>query len=383
MAEPLKNQYGKDIPVRIADMISSACPAFNSRRFLDFVLPDYDSLELMPRGWHMADGLRHALPDDYPQAIDMLLASLPPARSNVAVNSATQDREGNTLAPFIFMPHTFFVARYGLDHFAASMRAQYELTKRFTAEFSIRPFLQQHQQATLLTLQSWIDDPSEHVRRLVSEGTRPRLPWASRLPAFQTDPAPVMQLLEQLKDDSSLYVRRSVANNLNDIGKDNPQMLLDTAERWLGGASAERKWIVAHALRVAVKNAEPRALALMGFGNKPAVNLENVSISPSRVSEGETVNFTVSLKSTAAKEQALLIDFVVHYIKSNGTSRAKVFKLTQTKLASDSTLTLIKKISLKPMTTRRHYAGTHRLDLLINGHTFPLGSFILTSDAGA
>lgn len=383
MAEPLKNQYGKDIPVRIADMISSVCPAFDSRRFLDFVLPDYDSLELMPRGWHMADGLRHALPDDYEQAIDMLLASLPPARPDVAVNSATQDREGNTLAPFIFMPHTFFVARYGLDHFAASMRAQYELTKRFTAEFSIRPFLQQHQQATLQTLQSWIDDPSEHVRRLVSEGTRPRLPWASRLPAFQTDPSPVIELLEQLKDDNSLYVRRSVANNLNDIGKDNPKVLLDTAERWLKDASAERKWIVAHALRVAVKNAEPRALTLMGFGDKPAVNLENVSINPPLVMEGETVNFSVTLKSTAANEQALLIDFVVHYIKGNGTSRAKVFKLTRTLLAGNDRLTLRKKISLKPMTTRRHYPGTHRLDLLVNGHTFPLGSFMLASDADA
>ena len=142
------------------------------------------------------------------------------------------------------MPHLFFVSQYGLAHFEPSMQAQHALTQRFTAEFSIRPFLQHHPQQTLRRLSQWTQDPSEQVRRLVSEGSRPRLPWAPRLAAFQTDPRPVLQLLEQLRDDTSLYVRRSVANNLNDIGKDNPDMLMDTARRWLLGASTDREWIV-------------------------------------------------------------------------------------------------------------------------------------------
>ncbi|MDP2126079.1 MAG: DNA alkylation repair protein [Pseudohongiella sp.] len=379
MAEPLKNLYGPEIPRRIADMISAAHPAFAHNKFLEFVMPTYESLELMPRGWHMADGLRHALPDDYEKAVDILLTSLPTAKAHVAEISATADREGNTLAPFLFMPHTFFVARYGLNHFDTSMRAQYELTQRFTAEFSIRPFLQQHTQATLKKLESWVDDPSEHVRRLISEGTRPRLPWASRLPEFQKDPGPVLSLLEALKDDPSLYVRRSVANNLNDIGKDNPAIMLDTAERWMTQASAERAWIVKHALRVAVKNAEPRALALMGFGNKALIEVSDRRISPEDVREGDAVTLSCTLHSTAKKSQTLLIDFVVHYVKANTSTRPKVFKLTSCNLAAGDSVFLSKKLSLAPMTTRQHYAGEHKVALLINGQEFELGSFKLNA----
>lgn len=377
MAEPLKNSYGTDIPHRIADMIRAAHPEFAHRKFLDFVLPAYESLELMPRGWHMADGLHHALPDNYDKAVDMLLDSLPAARANAAETSATADREGNTLAPFLFMPHTFFVARYGLNHFETSMRAQYELTRRFTAEFSIRPFLQHHTGATLKKLESWLNDPSEHVRRLISEGTRPRLPWAPRLPAFQKDPRPVLALLEALKDDSSLYVRRSVANNLNDIGKDNPDIMLDTAARWLRDAPAPRQWIVRHALRVAVKNADPRALAMMGYGSKANVNISDVSISPQQASEGDDIKLSCSIHSTADNTQTLLIDYVVHYVKANGSTKPKVFKLTSSDLAAGQRLSVKKKLSLAAMTTRRHYPGEHRVELLINGETFALGSFQL------
>lgn len=383
MAEPLKNLYGPDIPKRIADMISAVHPHFAAQKFLDYVLPGYESLELMPRGWHMADGLKHALPDNYEKAVDILLDSLPPPRPPEAERSATADREGNTMAPFIFMPHTFFVARYGLEHLEASMRAQYELTQRFTAEFSIRPFLQHHQSATLNILQSWIDDPSEHVRRLISEGTRPRLPWASRLPAFQKDPRPVLRLLDQLKDDPSLYVRRSVANNLNDIGKDNTQLMLNTARRWLDRASADRAWIVRHALRVAVKNADPQALALMGYGAHPKVTVSQNLIKPAHINIGDELEFAAVIKSTSTEKQALLIDYKVHYVKASGNTSEKVFKLTRSELEAESELIITKRLSFKPITTRRFYPGRHRIELLINGQVFPIGEFTLTDDDAA
>lgn len=378
MAEALKNQYGTKIPYRIAAMISQSYPHFDKQKFLDFVLPDYESLELMPRGWHMADGLRHALPNNYETAIEILLASLPPAQSAIAETSPTADREGGSLAPFLFMPHTFFVARYGLDDFDASMRAQYELTQRFTAEFSIRPFLERHTDATLQTLQRWIADPSEHVRRLISEGTRPRLPWASRLRKFQNNPAPVLALLEQLKDDCSLYVRRSVANNLNDIGKDNPQVLFSTAKRWMTDASAQRAWVVKHALRVAIKNAEPQALAIIGFGKPAKVLVENVLIAPQTTTEGGQVRLSFELSNKTRNAQSLLVDFQVHYVKANGQTRPKVFKLSQLELLPNKSVQLSKKISLAAMSTRRHYPGKHQIDLLINGQLIPLGSFTLT-----
>lgn len=377
MAEPLKNQYGPDIPRRIADMIAAVSSEFRHQAFLDYVLPDYDSLELMPRGWHMADGLSRALPEDYPAAIDILLASLPPAKPAVSTTSPTQDREGGSLAPFLFMPHTFFVARYGLADFEPSMRAQYELTQRFTAEFSIRPFLQQHPQATLERLQDWINDPSEHVRRLVSEGTRPRLPWASRLPDFQRDPAPVLALLEQLKDDPSLYVRRSVANNLNDIGKDHPDLLLTTAERWYQGGSKERQWIVRHALRNAFKAGDRRALALFGYAATDAIAVTQTSIAPQQLAIGDTTALSCVISNNSKRSQSLMIDFQVHFVKANGCTRAKVFKLAQTELAAGESLAVTKKISLAPLTTRKLYGGRHQVDLLINGQCHPLGHFQL------
>ena len=366
MAEPLKNQYGPDIPRRIARMIAAAHPAFNARAFLADALPGYETLELMPRGWHIARTLRRHLPDDYEQAIDVLLASLEPAPN---------EPELTGMGPFLYMPHIFFVAEYGMDHFEVSMKAQYELTQRFTAEFSIRPFLVRHQEKTLARLEQWTRDPSPHVRRLVSEGTRPRLPWAPRLRAFQKDPRPVLALLEKLKDDPELYVRRSVANNLNDIGKDHPDILADTARRWLRGASEERAWIVRHALRSAVKRGDKGALDVLGFGGKTKASVANAQLVPRRARIGDSVTLSFDLRNASSKRERVLVDFRVHFVKARGKTGAKVFKLKEVALAPRETVRLSKKISLKKMTTRKHYPGKHKVDVLLNGTAVPAGFF--------
>ena len=259
----------------------------------------------------------------------------------------------------------------------ASMQAQYALTQRFTAEFSIRPFLEQHPQATLAPLRQWAFDASPQVRRLVSEGTRPRLPWASRLREFQKDPTPVLALLELLKDDVDLYVRRSVANNLNDIGKDHPVLLTQTAQRWLDGAGTERQWIVRHALRSAVKRGEAGALAVLGFGQAAQVTVRDAAIVPTQAVMGTSVTLRCELHNPQAHAQRVLVDFCVHYIKANGQPKPKVFKLTTVDLAAGDTLRLSKRLSLSEMSTRKHYPGTHRVELLLNGAPHPLGSFEL------
>jgi 3-methyladenine DNA glycosylase AlkC len=238
VAEALKAHYGPEVPRRIAAMIRAVHPKFDVRAFMRDVLDAYAALELMPRGHRIAEALRAHLPRDYPRALDILLASIH--------QPATLPGK-NPMATFLFLPHTLFVAKYGLAHFGLSMRAQHALTQRITAEISIRKFIEQNQILTLNTLKAWARDPSEHVRRLVSEGTRPRLPWAPRLRAFMRDPRPVLELLEWLKDDPSRYVRRSVANNLNDIGKDHPDLLFATAERWMKDANENRQWIIRHA----------------------------------------------------------------------------------------------------------------------------------------
>ena len=370
MAEPLKNRFGADVPRSIADMITAVYPGFKSAAFARDVLAGYDALELMPRGKKIAQALRRHLPADYEHALAILLDSL---------DQPLGRDPSQTLGSFLYLPHTMFVAEFGLAHFAASMRAQHALTQRFTAEFSIRPFLEQHPDATLRQLKAWASDPSPHVRRLVSEGTRPRLPWAPRLRQFQADPTPVLALLEMLKDDPELYVRRSVANNLNDIGKDHPDVLTATSQAWLKNATAQRAWIVAHALRSAIKKGDGGALKLLGFGKAAQVAVGAMRITPTTAVIGGTVSIAFELTNPHTRSQNLLVDLTVHYVKANGHAKPKVFKLKTLELAPGQTVRFAKKLSLAQMTTRTHYPGQHKVEVMLNGHVQVLGAFELVT----
>lgn len=368
MAESLKSQYGPEIPTRIAGMIARVHAAFPTRAFLRDALDGYEALELMPRGRHIARALRAHLPQDVPAALDILIASIEPPRS---------ETEGSGLAPFLYLPHTMFVADYALDHFEEAMRAQHALTQRFTAEFSIRPFIEKYPERTLALLRSWTADPSPHVRRLVSEGTRPRLPWAPRLRMLQHNPHPALELLERLKDDPELYVRRSVANHLNDIGKDHPELLNATARRWLKDAGPERAWIVRHALRSAIKRGDAGALAVSGYGAKAEVAVRAKSVAPQRVRIGGRVTISFDLTNKLPKRQRVLADLRVHYMKASGRTAAKVFKLKTVELAPKASLQLGKTLSLADLTTRKHYPGLHRVEVLLNGQPVAIGDFQL------
>ncbi len=370
MAEPLKNQFGTEVPRAIATMIAAVHPTFAVNAFMKDVMNGYDNLALMARGEKIAQALHRHLPPDFAQATQILLDSLDQPHGRATDGS---------LSSFLYLPHTMFVARHGLGHFDLAMRAQHALTQRFTAEFSIRSFLQHHPEATLKQLKVWAKDPSAHVRRLVSEGTRPRLPWASRLPAFQKDPTPVLALLELLKDDPELYVRRSVANNLNDIGKDHPDRLVETARVWLKDAPEDRQWIIRHALRFAVKQGNAAALAVLGFGEVAPVSIDNASVTPQRAVMGQTIHIAFEVINNSKQAQRVLVDFCIHYIKANGSSRAKVFKLKTLTLDAGERLSVSKKVSLAEMTTRKHYPGNHRVEALINGRSDPLGAVELAA----
>ena len=371
MAEPLKNQYGPEIPSKIAGMISEVFPKFDSTAFIGDTLDGYEALGLTQRGWHITKTLRQYLPRDYAAAIEILMASLGPK---------LEKTEGNGMETFTYLPHVFFVAEYGLDHFEASMLAQYELTRRFTAEFSIRTFLERYPEATLARLEIWAGDPNVHVRRLVSEGTRPRLPWAPRLRQFQVDPGPVLALLELLKDDPELYVRRSVANNLNDIGKDHPTLLAETTRRWMKDATPERRWLVRHALRSAVKRGEPGALAVLGFDRDAKVSIHKVRIEPERVVIGESVAIAFEITDTDSHPQRVLAALRIHFVKASGKTSPKVFKLKVLELAPQETAQITKTIAFAEMTTRKHYPGRHKLEIVLNGSARPLRAFQLVQD---
>lgn len=372
MAEPLKNYYGPDVPARIGRMIKEVDSAFDEDAFLADALDGYQALELTPRAWQIAQALGGHLPQDYEQAIEIVLASLGPK---------LEAAELTGMDVFIYLPHVFFVAKFGVDHFEASMRAQYELTQRFTAEYSIRVFLERYPQQTLARLREWAFDSNVHVRRLVSEGTRPRLPWAPRLRAFQDDPRPVLDLLEILKDDPELFVRRSVANNLNDIGKDNLAALIETCRRWMRDASPERSWLVRHALRSAVKRGEPDALEILGFHPATGVQVREIHIAPAVASIGDSVTFTVELSNEGSATQQLLIELRVHFVKANAHPSPKVFALKELKLPPHGSVRLTKTISLAQHTTRTHYPGQHRVEVLVNGRPGGTGVFEIVAES--
>ncbi len=365
MAEPLKNLYGPEIPRKISAMISAVHPSFNAQGFVHEALTGYTALEFLERGRHMARVLRRHLPDDFAQAARILTRSLGPKFERT-------DYFG--MAPFVYLPYVFYIAENGLDHFEAAMNAQYEITQRFTAEYSIRSYLLRYPERTLKHLRLWTGDSNPHVRRLVSEGTRPRLPWAPRLPLFQKDPRPVLELLELLKDDPEPYVRRSVANNLNDIGKDNPAVLYETARRWMKGAGPERRNLIAHALRSAIKAGARPALGVLGYGDAGAVKIERASVEKN----GNAVRVAFELRNRSSATKRVLVDFRIHYRKASGRSAPKVFKLRAEKVGPGQTAFFSKKVSLLNMTTRKHHPGRHEVEALVNGTAFHLGSFVIT-----
>lgn len=368
MAEPLKNHFGRDVPKRIAASLKRVEPRFDDAGFVRRALRGYDDLELMPRGRAIADAMAEFLPAEFKRASAILIASLGPK---------LEGTEGHGMAPFFYLPHVYFVANRGLDHFDDAMRAHYELTQRFTAEFGIRPFIEKHTDRCLALFAKWTSDPSVHVRRLVSEGTRPRLPWAARLRCFEKDPTPALALLERLKDDPEEYVRRSVANHLNDIGKDRPDLLVELCERWRRGADANRERLVRHALRGLVKSAHPGALSLLGYGETTRLRVDDVSITPRRPRIGESVTIALSLVNRGARSERALVDLRVHFVKANGSTSPKVFKLAELDLPRGARADLTKTISLAEMTTRKHFPGAHRVEAQVNGAIEEIGRFDL------
>jgi 3-methyladenine DNA glycosylase AlkC len=258
---PLKTLMDRKLVALIGESLTDVVPDFDVRRFQVRALQGLEKLELKERALFIARAMAEQMPTDFDELAPLLIKSFGPPLG------AT---EGNGLAPFFYFPHTHLIATFGVSNFDSGMTANYEITKRFTAEFSIRPFLIEHRSKCLKLLKRWAKDENPHVRRLVSEGTRPRLPWAMRLPEFQADPQLSLPLLELLKDDSELYVRRSVANHLGDIAKDHLEVVLDVCDVWLDEAtnsddearSENRRWVIRHAVRHPAKTGDTRAVKL-------------------------------------------------------------------------------------------------------------------------
>ena len=358
---PLVNDLG--------DNLTRVWPPFQRSAFVDAIVPQLSGLSFGDRNSLIADTLHAHLPDDFPVAAQILVDALGPEPD-------TDELSG--FDGFIIMPQCLFVSRYGLDYPDEALHALYEMTKRFTAEGDIRPFIEKYPKKTMAFLDKLTQDPSPFARRLASEGTRPRLPLSSRLPEFQRDPTPVIALLDKLKTDPNLMVRRSVANNLNDIAKDNPDVVVATLERWQKDAPGkEMDWITSHALRTLLKQGRPGALRLLGYD--PAVNIavSEIHLSNDHPAIGDEITFSFTVTSYADAPCALMIDYVIHFMKANGKQAAKVFKATKKTIAPGQTIPIERKHSFQQRSTRKHYPGAHGVAVQINGKKYSSVDFVL------
>jgi 3-methyladenine DNA glycosylase AlkC len=380
--EPFKKLFSFDLISDMARHLGRASAGlaaftFDQKGFQESAGRDLEALELKERSAQIEAALTEYLPADFLLAAEVLHRALRQGEDDGAA-SAVPPAEG--MSGFALMPVADYVARHGLRHFDLALSLLKDITRQFSSEFAIRPFLVAEPERTLTVLEDWAGDSNHHVRRLVSEGTRPRLPWTTQLTAFVEDPRPILPLLEALKDDPSEYVRRSVANNLNDIAKDHPDLVAEIAVRWLGDVpedvSEERRRLVKHACRTLVKQGHPGALKALGHG-PPRISLEGMTVLTPQVRLGEALRFEAAFRSDADTDQSLIVDYVIHHRKANGATSPKVFKWKTLTLGAGKEHSAVRRHPMKRITTRAYYPGVHFVELQVNGRTMGRRSFEL------
>lgn len=365
----LKRHFNADAARLIGGKIRDVHPGFDVEEYAAEVERRIPGKELKDRVLVLTEGLRSRLPVDYPESVQILLAIL---------GDELAEGEGMFEASRHLMPVARFVEEYGLAHPEVSLDALEEITRRHTAEYAVRPFIEQHYDLTMARMRDWARDASHNVRRLASEGCRPRLPWARTLTIFVGDPRPVLDVLEPLRSDPSEYVRRSVANNLNDISRDSPEIALATALRWSQESrTPETAWIVRHALRTLIKKGDPQALAIVGMTGGEHIRVPSMRLSPRSLALGESALLSVEVENTDNRRHTVAVDYVVHHLRRNGRSIPKVFKLTTLDLAPGERRTVEKAHPVREVTTRRYYAGEHLVDIQVNGRVLATGRFDL------
>lgn len=352
MADNLKDIYSRDFLLELASKVETVYSGFQTTDFVAAVLDDnWSALSVRGRSKAIAEKLGYFLPPNYEDALEVLF-------------KVAEDCSG---FPYLFFPD--FVTVYGHEnrYWDLSMLALETFTRCSSSEFAIRPFLLNDPERTMKQMTKWALHSNEHVRRLASEGCRPRLPWAEALPLFKANPEPVLSILNLLKEDRSLYVRKSVANNLNDISKDHPDMILKTARTWLG-ISSDADWIVRRGCRTLIKNTNPDIMTLFGYVLDPKViSNAKISSSPESVSLGEQSEFTYTITLELKEETNLRIEYAIDFVKSNGQGSRKAFHISDKTVTGKTTLTGVKRYKWHDLTTRRHYAGHHHIVLLVNG----------------
>ncbi len=357
MPEPLKNAYSTNYITNLATQIKQIYPKLNSRNFINDVMDSkWSNRELKDRMYHITRCLKQHIQHPYPKSITLL--------------SKIVSQFGSYEA--MFFPA--YIELYGRDDWQTSMPALALFTQYSSSEFAVRPFIIQNPKKMMAQMVRWSKHKNYHVRRLATEGCRPRLPWAMALPEFKKDPELILPILETLKNDSELYVRRSVANNLNDIAKDHPKLIHTIAKHWLG-QNEEVNWLVKHGCRTLLKKGDRKILQLFGYKKPKHVSITKFTCDKN-VAIGNPFNFKVEIKTDSKKLGQLRLEYAIHYLKSNGSLSQKVFKISEATI-QESQKWINKNHSFKQMSTRKHYPGQHKISIIINGELLKTKSFMV------
>ncbi len=364
----MKNSLNVKAVSRIANSFKLAYPVFNVDGFIGSATEGLVSLELKQRVQHIIKALEEHLPDSFSDCAVII--------EKVKAVWIKGDEE-DSFQVFAAWPVIDFIAIKGIAEPHLALPLLKTVTSLFSAEFAIRPFIEAYPELCYEYLGSWTTDSSDDVRRLVSEGTRPRLPWAPKLSCAIGNPDNNIKLLSKLKNDSSLYVRRSVANHLNDIAKDHPNIVLDLCESWYPTADDSLKWLIRHATRTLVKQGFSRVYPLLGFTKSPKLSSVNLEVDTKTVYLGKSLVFSVLVESGAQVDQSLVVDFSLDLVKANGRQQSKVFKLKNVSLLVGEKLYITKEMKIKEISTRRYYAGIQGVSVLVNGVVAAKGEFEL------
>ncbi|MEO6903083.1 MAG: DNA alkylation repair protein [Bacteroidia bacterium] len=357
--EPLKEMFNKSFYERLALEINKVDKKFQVDNFVNEVIDQLEKRSLNERLRNTSIVLKRHLPKRYEAAVELLTTVAPSFNSHYTA--------------FLFPD---FIGLYGHDHYDLSIQTLKYFTQFGSSEFAIREFLKRDFDKTIRVMNKWAEDDNYHVRRLASEGSRPRLPWSFKLDEVIKNPKVTKSILEKLKNDDVLYVKKSVANHLNDISKENTDYMLNLICGW-NIKNEHTAWIIKHASRTLIKKGHSQSLAIFDFEKEPKIKIENFKLSDSKIKIGSVMQFNFTLISDKSNSQKLVIDYIIHYFKKAGTLFPKVFKLKEIKLAPKQTINIIKTHAFQQLSTRKLYEGNHFIELVVNGKSYIKQPFTL------
>ncbi|MBT30318.1 MAG: DNA alkylation repair protein [Thalassobius sp.] len=356
MAELLKDIFSPSFIEVFAKDLKEIYPDFDGVKFSEKVFDKvWESKELKQRMRHITEVLHTFLPQNYRASADIICK---------LVSYYLQNGHGENTLAFCFLPD--YIELYGIDDLEASQKAMELITQFITCEFAVRPFIIKYEKEMVKQMTLWSKHPHKNVRRFASEGIRPRLPWAMALPSFKKDPTDILPILENLKNDSSEFVRRSVANNLNDISKDNPEVVIEIFRSWKG-ISKETDWVIKHGSRTLLKQGDKEVLELFGLGHDASIELSEFQLLEDSVKVGNDIYFQFNVKNNSKENKTIRLEYAVYFNKANGQLSKKVFKISEREFAEFESLNYKRKLSFKIITTRKYYPGVHKVAMIANG----------------